>query len=115
MCGGDTAGVAVLERPQGLDEVVLSLTALAATALGRAWPEREEPGRADAPPHSFTEQELNILRLVARGLSNPEIGARLYLSRHTVKEYCGNAMRKLGVRNRVEAALAATQLGLIGD
>jgi DNA-binding NarL/FixJ family response regulator len=58
-------------------------------------------------------QELKVLRLVADGLTNPEIGNRLYLSRHTVKEYLSHAMRKLGAANRIEAVRKATELGLI--
>jgi DNA-binding NarL/FixJ family response regulator len=58
-------------------------------------------------------QELKVLRLAAEGLTNPEIGARLYLSRHTVKEYLSHAMRKLEVGNRIEAVRKATELGLI--
>jgi DNA-binding NarL/FixJ family response regulator len=62
----------------------------------------------------LSRQELKVLRLVAEGLTNPEIGARLYLSRHTVKEYLSHAMRKLEVTNRIEAVRKATELGLIG-
>jgi DNA-binding NarL/FixJ family response regulator len=58
-------------------------------------------------------QELKVLRLAAEGLTNPEIGARLYLSRHTVKEYLSHAMRKLEATNRIEAVRKATELGLI--
>jgi DNA-binding NarL/FixJ family response regulator len=58
-------------------------------------------------------QELKVLRLAAEGLTNPEIGARLYLSRHTVKEYLSHAMRKLEAANRIEAVRKATELGLI--
>jgi DNA-binding NarL/FixJ family response regulator len=58
-------------------------------------------------------QELKVLRLAAEGLTNPEIGARLYLSRHTVKEYLSHAMRKLEAANRIEAVRKATKLGLI--
>jgi two-component system response regulator DesR len=58
-------------------------------------------------------QELKVLRLAAEGLTNPEIGGRLHLSRHTVKEYLSHAMRKLEVGNRIEAVRKATELGLI--
>ena len=58
---------------------------------------------ADIP--KLTDNELSILRLAAEGLTNPEIGQRLYLSRHTVKEYLSNAMRKLDATSRVEAAV----------
>jgi DNA-binding CsgD family transcriptional regulator len=54
-----------------------------------------------------------VLRLVAEGLTNPEIGSRLYLSRHTVKEYLSHAMRKLDAANRIDAVRRATALGLI--
>jgi DNA-binding NarL/FixJ family response regulator len=68
--------------------------------------------RPDDQPR-LTTQELNVLRLVAEGLTNPEIGQRLYLSRHTVKEYVSHAMRKLEATNRVEAVRKAGALGLI--
>ena len=61
----------------------------------------------------LSAQELKVLRLVAEGLTNPEIGTRLYLSRHTVKEYVSHAMRKLDATNRIEAVRKATALGLI--
>lgn len=69
------------------------------------------------PPPSaksaLSEQELKIVRLVAEGLTNREIAARLRLSRHTVKEYLSNAMRKLGVRTRMQAVVEASRRGLI--
>ena len=61
----------------------------------------------------LTEQELNVVRLAAEGFTNREIGERLYLSRHTVKEYLSNAMRKLGVHSRVEAVVEAGRRGLL--
>jgi DNA-binding NarL/FixJ family response regulator len=67
----------------------------------------------DGARPKLSAQELKVLRLVAEGLTNPEIGARLYLSRHTVKEYVSHAMRKLDATNRIEAVRAATALGLI--
>jgi DNA-binding NarL/FixJ family response regulator len=68
-------------------------------------------GGAQQP--KLTSQELKVLRLVAEGLTNPEIGASLYLSRHTVKEYVSHAMHKLEATNRIEAVRKATALGLI--
>ena len=70
----------------------------------------------DSPPGDqprLTTQELNVLRLVAEGLTNPEIGERLYLSRHTVKEYVSHAMHKLEATNRIEAVRKAVELGLV--
>ena len=62
---------------------------------------------------NLTDQEKRILELVGKGLSNPDIGKLLHLSKHTVKEYLGNAMQKLGVTSRVEAVLKADRLGLV--
>jgi DNA-binding NarL/FixJ family response regulator len=69
--------------------------------------------RGGAQQPKLTGQELKVLRLVAEGLTNPEIGASLYLSRHTVKEYVSHAMHKLEATNRIEAVRKATALGLI--
>jgi DNA-binding NarL/FixJ family response regulator len=79
----------------------------AAAALIDSQSANEDPG--------LSRQELKVLRLVAEGLTNPEIGKRLYLSRHTVKEYLSHAMRKLEVTNRIEAVRRATELGLLGQ
>jgi DNA-binding NarL/FixJ family response regulator len=62
---------------------------------------------------TLSPQELRIVQLVAFGHSNREIGQRVRLSPHTVKEHLANAMRKLGVATRVEAALVARRRGLI--
>lgn len=69
--------------------------------------------RRTAGEPGLSSQELKVLRLVAEGLTNPEIGTRLHLSRHTVKEYLSHAMRKLDAANRIEAVRKATELGLI--
>lgn len=71
------------------------------------------PSHGGAQQPKLTGQELKVLRLVAEGLTNPEIGASLYLSRHTVKEYVSHALRKLEATNRIEAVRKATALGLI--
>jgi DNA-binding NarL/FixJ family response regulator len=55
----------------------------------------------------LSERERQILESLADGLSNKEIGARLFLSEKTVKHYMTNILQKLQVRNRVEAALIA--------
>jgi DNA-binding NarL/FixJ family response regulator len=70
--------------------------------------------RRRADDSNLSRQELKVLRLVSEGLTNPEIGKRLYLSRHTVKEYLSHAMRKLGAANRIEAVRRAMELGLLG-
>jgi DNA-binding NarL/FixJ family response regulator len=60
----------------------------------------------------LTDRELSVLRLVARGLSNRGIGARLYLSETTVKFHVRNIMRKLDATSRAEAVYKATKAGV---
>jgi DNA-binding NarL/FixJ family response regulator len=69
-----------------------------------------------APPKGFgelTEREHEILRLVATGLSNAEIGRKVYISETTVKTHVTHILHKLGLRDRVQAVVLAYQTGLI--
>jgi two-component system response regulator DesR len=61
----------------------------------------------------LSPRELDILQHLAEGLSNPEVAATLCLSRHTVKQHTSAVYRKLGVRNRAQAASRAQELGLL--
>ena len=64
-------------------------------------------------PEPLTEREREVLRLLTRGLSNREIGARLSLAEGTVKNYVTQILQKLGVRDRTQAAVRARELGVI--
>ncbi|MEJ7718591.1 MAG: response regulator transcription factor [Thermoleophilaceae bacterium] len=68
----------------------------------------------DQPAVPLSEREREVLELVATGATNSEIGRRLFLSRHTVKEHTSALYRKLEVRNRAEAVQRAQRMGLIG-
>jgi DNA-binding NarL/FixJ family response regulator len=61
----------------------------------------------------LTERELEVLRLLTRGLSNVEIGQQLFLSEATVKTHVTRVLGKLGVRDRVQAVVLAYESGLI--
>jgi LuxR family maltose regulon positive regulatory protein len=61
----------------------------------------------------LSERELEVLRLLAEGLSNPEIASRLYLSTNTVKVHTRNIYGKLGVHNRTQAVVQAKESGIL--
>ncbi len=68
---------------------------------------------ADALPDPLSTRELEVLRFLANGCSNKEIGAQLHISEGTVKNHMTNVLGKLGVLDRTQAALRARELGLI--
>jgi DNA-binding NarL/FixJ family response regulator len=68
-------------------------------------------GRAPDPLQELTDREREILQLIGTGLTNREIGERIFLSEKTVKHYVTNILQKLQVRSRVEAALVANRHG----
>lgn len=61
----------------------------------------------------LTERELEVLRLLARGLTNKEIASQIYLAEGTVKNYVTSILQKTGARDRTQAALLAKDLGVV--
>ena len=75
---------------------------------------RELNHPADLPPTEdpLTEREVETLRLIAQGLTNQEIAARLAISKRTVGKHVSNILEKLHLANRTQAALYALRRGL---
>ena len=79
--------------------------------LAEAAPKEPVPPQVDA----LSERELEVLRLVAQGLSNKAIADSLNLSEHTVKTHLANILDKLHLRSRAHAAAYAVQAGLVRE
>lgn len=79
--------------------------------FARLAPPARPPNAGLAEP--LSERELEILKLLAQGMTNREIANRLYLAEGTVKNYVTNVLAKIGARDRTLAALRGRELGLI--
>lgn len=110
-------------RPEELFEMLRSVmkdeTPVSPALVGRLLAELREGGRschavgaaAPADP-GLSHRELEIMRLVADGLTNKEIGARLSITEGTVKNHVHNALHKLDMDNRIQAAAYIVRQGL---
>jgi two-component system nitrate/nitrite response regulator NarL len=94
-----------------LGAVAQGLIALDPALFGVVTPIRE--GDAEFPVEDLTPRELEVLQLLAEGLSNKAIACRLEISEHTVKFHVNAILGKLGAQSRTEAVVRATRLGLI--
>ena len=100
--------------------VVVSGDALLAPSVTRRliqeFAKRPEPQARKAKQlEALTERELDVLREVARGLSNAEIAARLHVAETTVKTHVAHVLDKLELRDRVQAVILAYETGLVGS
>jgi ATP/maltotriose-dependent transcriptional regulator MalT len=101
-----------ITRTREASRETLGVTELNAGAQAPA----PEPFAADASRQQslgITARELEVLTLVARGLSNREIAARLFVSENTVKTHCARAFGKLGAARRTQAVRRGKELGLL--
>jgi len=91
--------------------------ALLAPAVTRRLIERyvalPPPGESSSALAKLTDRERDVLRLLARGMSNAEIGEQLWVSTATVKTHVARLLAKLGLRDRMQAVVAAYETGLV--
>jgi DNA-binding NarL/FixJ family response regulator len=71
---------------------------------------RSTAARSKDPLAALTEQERTVLELIGAGLTNREIGERMFLAEKTVKNYVSHLLAKLGMQRRTQAAVLATEL-----
>jgi DNA-binding NarL/FixJ family response regulator len=112
-----------LAKDAPIDDVVVAVRAAASGAawlsaraaeyvLGRLRQAEIEPGSNHAPLASLSARELEVLRLIARGMENAEIAESLKISPRTAKNHVSSILRKLGVPSRIQAAIYAVRRGL---
>ncbi len=81
--------------------------------FSRIRPRQATPPAAMAALRELTPRETEVLRLIAEGLSNPEIAARLVVTEETVKTHVSRVLAKLGLRDRTQAVVTAYESGLV--
>jgi DNA-binding NarL/FixJ family response regulator len=102
-----------LLAPEVTRRVIARMTAPPDAADGRASGAPPAGAGHGIPLPALTQREREMLQLVARGLSNGEIAAHAFVTEATVKTHVSNILAKLGVRDRVQAVIAAYEAGLV--
>jgi DNA-binding NarL/FixJ family response regulator len=105
------AGEALL-APSVTRRLIAEITGRPPAAVRATPPRRSEPSSAGRLA-DLSPRETDTLRALARGLSNAEIAAELYVTEHTVKTHVSNLLAKLGLRDRVQAVVLAYESGLV--
>ena len=93
--------------------VAPALTRRLLQAFAKTLPTTDRHPTDDPRLSTLTDRELEVLRVVAEGLTNSEIAAQLHLSESTVKTHVSRAMAKIGARDRVQAVIIAYDVGLV--
>ena len=104
-------GLRITRRRETIRETVVIREVLVPAEVPA--PEPFAPDRAQQQTLGITARELEILNLVARGLSNREIATQLFVSENTVKTHCARAFDKLGAARRTQAVQRGKELGLL--
>ena len=100
------------ELLQAIRDVHLGESSLHPTIARKLIRELSQPSSLPPAEEPLTEREVDVLRLVAQGLSNDEIGEKLFISERTVRTHVSNILGKLHLANRTQAALYALREGL---
>jgi len=93
--------------------------AIKAAARGQVWLAPQAMARLvrevalPSSPEKLTDRETEVLRLLAQGKANKEIGAELFIGERTVKTHVSSILSKLGVSSRTQAAIYALRIGLV--
>lgn len=106
------------EIVRGIQNAAVGESLIAPAVAGSLLARLRRHGPPDAPPAAVPElspRELDVLRLVVAGCDNIEIGRQLHLSASTIKHHVSSSLEKLGVDNRVQAAVMAVRLGLVDE
>ena len=104
----DYAAGRALDPARVADQALHGMQAQRESALAR-----EPDAGSGAAATVLTSRELDVLKLVAQGLSNPDIAQRLFLSEHTVHRHLPNILRKLGLSSRATAAAWGVRTRLV--
>ncbi|MBW3608895.1 MAG: response regulator transcription factor [Actinobacteria bacterium] len=107
------------EIVRGIRAAAAGQSLIAPSVAGDLLSRLRRHGAPDAPPTGappeLSPRELDVLRLVVAGCDNGDIAKRLYVSTSTVKHHVSSALEKLGVDNRIQAAVMAVRLGLVDE
>lgn len=113
LSGSATAGEIVEAVRRAVEGEVLIPVALFARAIARQRRNAIESGEHQKRLAEFTPRELEILRLLAKGVDTPTIAGRLGIAPHTVEWHLRHVIEKLQVHSKLQALVAAVRLGLI--